>query len=115
METTNEATYALPVWRDETGGRMACATCTMEGEEKPVLAVFESTAHADAGDAAEAHMKLRNLGAGWRVVEGTAEDLLELLGVIGEHFEYVALNPPISVKGETPPEINPLPIERFAG
>ena len=105
----DQETYAIVMWRDEK----SILTLDVEGED--VLPVWESTGKIKAVEAAKAHAMIRNLKPGWEVVPGPASEFLELLEVLASSFEYLTINPPISVKGEEPPAIRLIPIRGFVG
>jgi hypothetical protein len=99
-----QSTYALIMGRDADGTR-TMLTLNVEGER--TLAVFESA------EAAEGFVEDGNLAPAWWVAydpDGCIADLLR--EVVAPRIRYVAVNPPVAVKG-SPPRILLIPIERF--
>ena len=100
-----QSTYALIMGRDADGAR-TMLTLNVEGER--ALAVFESA------EAAENFVEEGNLTPSWLVVDDPDGSLIDLLrAMVAPHIGYVAVNPPIAVKGSPAPRISLIPIERF--
>jgi hypothetical protein len=92
--------YAI-ITRDET-------VLTLDVEGTRALAVFES-----AG-AAEEFRLLRGLAPGWVVVDDPDGALPEYLrAVVAPRVGYVAVDPPVALRGGEPPAVALIPIERF--
>jgi len=90
------------------GSASAARVYTLKVDGERALPVFKGA------EAAEDHLMLAGLGDGYEVFGGPAGDLYELIRErIAPHVGYVAVSPPVALRGAPPPAVELVPIERF--